>query len=156
MPPKRKTDPFLQTIRAYIRENRMLKKGDRIAVGVSGGPDSVCLLFVLKEIAAEYGADLFAVHVGHGIRGKEAEDDAAFVKNCCGKWNIPFRFYGFDVPKIAKDKKMTVEEAGREVRRRAFLKCMPGRTMSFTTDGGSTARCRSCITKPRPGWKNIS
>jgi len=124
MSPKRKADPFLQTIRDYIQENKMLKKGDRIAVGVSGGPDSVCLLFVLKEIAAEYGAVLFAVHVGHGIRGKEAEDDAAFVKNCCGKWNIPFRFYGFDVPKTAKDEKMTVEEAGREVRRRAFLKCM--------------------------------
>ena len=37
-----------------------------------------------------------------------------------------------------------------------LMAVMPGRTMSFTTDGGSTARCRSCITKPRPGWKNIS
>ena len=62
MSAKYRTDIFCGRVRTYIKMNRMLKKGDRIAVGVSGGPDSVCLLYVLAELSGEYDASLVAVH----------------------------------------------------------------------------------------------
>ena len=58
-----------QKVKAYIKKHEMLKKGDKVVVGVSGGADSVCLLFVLLELKKEYDLQLFGVHIHHGIRG---------------------------------------------------------------------------------------
>ena len=62
---------MLQKIRKMIEQTNMVERGDCILVGCSGGADSVCLLLLMKEIAAEYGASLAAVHVEHGIRQEE-------------------------------------------------------------------------------------
>ncbi len=102
---------------AFMRKYQMAEAGEKIVIGLSGGMDSVCLFHILKDL----GFALEAVHVHHGIRGEEADRDEAFVKNLCERYNIPFHGYRFDVPKISRDNHMSVEEAGRMVRREAFL-----------------------------------
>jgi hypothetical protein len=68
---------------AYIKEHQMLQPGDRVVAGVSGGADSVCLLFLLLEWRREFPLDIAVVHVNHGIR-PEAGEDARYVENYYG------------------------------------------------------------------------
>ncbi|MDE6699530.1 MAG: tRNA(Ile)-lysidine synthetase, partial [Acetatifactor sp.] len=72
----------------FIREHKMLLPGERVAAGISGGADSVCLLFVLLEWKRRYGLELAAVHVNHGIRDRAGED-ARFVEELCRRLEIP-------------------------------------------------------------------
>ena len=72
----------------YCKKHKLLDKGERIVVGVSGGADSVCLLFVLLSLQESYDLRLFAVHVHHGIR-LEAGEDAAYVEKLCEEKAAP-------------------------------------------------------------------
>ncbi len=105
----------------YIKLNKMIEKGDRIVVGVSGGADSVCLLYVLISVCKEVGAEIRVVHVNHGIRGEEAFEDEAFVKELCKRWKLEIDSYFYSVKEIAKKEGLSEEEAGRKVRYQAFL-----------------------------------
>jgi tRNA(Ile)-lysidine synthase len=97
----------------------MLEAGDRILTGVSGGADSVCLLFLLHEIQKHIPITLRVVHVCHGIR-KEAGEDADYVKSLCEKLAIPFEREDVDVPTLAKKEGLSEEEAGRRARYEIF------------------------------------
>ena len=115
-----------------IRTHHMITPGDTGIVAVSGGPDSVFLLHMLdrlsqsdefrnpKDHPEEKGFHLIAVHVNHGIRGKEADRDEEFVKNLCAELSIPCRVFHKNVPAIAEESGKTLEEAGREVRYSCF------------------------------------
>lgn len=107
---------MFQKILRYVNQYAMLQKQDKIVAGVSGGADSVCLLFVLQKMREEMGVDLFVAHVNHGLRGEEALQDQEFVRKICEKWNIPFYLKTVDIKQIAAEEKLTEEEAGREVR----------------------------------------
>lgn len=111
---------MLKKIKEYVEKWQMLEKEDRVIVGVSGGADSICLLLVLSQLQQNFGFELMAVHVNHGLRGAEADSDEAFVKEFCEKRNIPCECYFADVASIAKNRKQSTEEAGREVRREFF------------------------------------
>lgn len=113
---------MLQKIKNYIKQNELLVKGDRIAVGVSGGADSICLLHVLFLLMKEYSLKLMAVHINHGIRGEEAARDEQFVARFCTERGIEFRSFYYDVKKLALEEGLSVEEAGRKVRYSAFSK----------------------------------
>ncbi len=104
---------------SYVEANNMVTDGDKIVVGVSGGADSVCLLFLLCGLKEKYSLSLHAVHINHGIR-EEAGEDAAFVEDICRKWGITCDVIEEDVPARAKEWKMSEEEAGRKVRYDAF------------------------------------
>ncbi|MBO5489715.1 MAG: tRNA lysidine(34) synthetase TilS [Eubacterium sp.] len=104
----------------YIQQEHLIEKNDRIVVGVSGGADSVCLLRLLHSIQNQYDLDLHVVHVHHGIRGEEADHDANFVKKLAGELNLPFCLARKNIPEIAKQEKLTEEEAGRNVRYGVF------------------------------------
>ena len=106
---------------AYIREHRMLQEGDRVVVGVSGGADSVCLLFLLLEWQKENQLDIAVVHVNHGIRA-EAGEDARYVETICADRNLPFFLTQADVRDRARREKSSEEEAGRRTRYEAFDK----------------------------------
>ena len=108
---------MLQRTEEYMKQYHMPQPGEKLILGLSGGADSVCLFHLLRTL----GYSLEAVHVHHGIRGKEADKDEAFVKELCERYRIPFHGFRFDVPSISKEKHLSLEEAGRMVRRQAFF-----------------------------------
>lgn len=114
---------MLKTVQKFIDKHNMIQKGDRIVVGVSGGADSVCLFHVLLGLTPEYDLTLFVVHVNHGIRGTEAEEDEAYVKELCLAHNISCDLIKADVKALAVREGLTEEEAGRKVRYEAFYDC---------------------------------
>ena len=95
----------------------LIKDGDKIVLGVSGGPDSMCMLDMMRELKEEKNInfEIYVAHVNHMIR-EEAIDDEKYVQNYCLKHNIEFFVKRADVQKIANDKKIGTEEAGRKVR----------------------------------------
>ncbi len=107
-------------VRQTIENNDMLRRGDTVIAGISGGADSVCLLSTLLEIKKEFGLNIVAVHVNHGIRGEEALRDESFVKNLCESLKVPCIIYRENVPEYAKTNSLTEEEAGRVLRYRNF------------------------------------
>lgn len=113
-----------QKVRAYVEKYHMLTGGDKVIAGVSGGADSICLLFVLKELQKELGFGLFAVHVHHGLRGGPADADAEYVREVCRRENVPFSVFYKDVRDYAGRYGLTLEEAGREIRRSLFEETM--------------------------------
>ena len=110
---------MLTRITEYCSQNSLFSKGERVIIGLSGGPDSVFLLNFLREIQREMELGLFAVHVNHGIRESAARDQA-FCEKLCEGLGIPLRVFSFDVPRIAGSRGESEEEAGRNVRREAF------------------------------------
>ena len=97
----------------------MFPENGNIVAGVSGGPDSVCLLLGLVKLRESCGLRLAAVHVNHGLRA-EAGEDAAFVRRLCAQWQVEFVLEAADVEQLARKKGISCEEAGRQVRYRAF------------------------------------
>ncbi len=109
-----------ERVKRYCAANRLIEQGDRIVAGVSGGADSMCLLLVLCSMKQEYGLTIHVVHVNHCIRGNSADEDEAYVKNFCESRDIPFHVVREDAIELARTKKYSVEEAGREIRYRTF------------------------------------
>ena len=91
---------------------------------MSGGADSMGLLFVLKHLEKEMGLSLTAVHVHHGLRGAEADGDAALVQEFCKRWEIPLELHYVDIRSVAKTRGLSLEEAGREERYRIFTQVL--------------------------------
>ena len=78
-------------ITLYYEANQLIRPGDGVVVGLSGGPDSVFLLYALHTLQARMGFTLRAVHVHHGIRGAEADRDEACSEKLCAKLASPFQ-----------------------------------------------------------------
>ena len=114
-------ETMLNKIAENIKQFHMIKKGDRIVVGVSGGADSVCLLSVLQKLYGSKDISLFVVHINHGLRGTEADEDEAFVKELCNRMKVECFSYSFNVKQIAASQGISEEEAGRNVRYQSFL-----------------------------------
>lgn len=103
----------------FIKDNNLLEQGDNIILGVSGGADSVCLLFVLSKLSKEYGLNITAVHVNHMIRST-AERDEEFTIDLCRKFDVECVTYKTDCIAVSKRDSLSVEEAGRNERYRLF------------------------------------
>ena len=110
---------MLRKVTEFVEKYNMIEEGDLVAAGVSGGADSLCLLFMLLELQKKISFDLVVVHVNHMIR-EEAGSEAEFVKNICEKENIPFYLQEAAIKDLAKKEKISEEEAGRKVRYQAF------------------------------------
>lgn len=102
---------FLKT----IENNNLIKNGDRVLVGLSGGADSVYLLRALLAIKEEHNLSISAAHINHGIR-ETAKRDEDFVKDLCEKFSVPLFIDHVNMNEIAKKYKITSEEAGRKAR----------------------------------------
>lgn len=111
---------LLDRVKKDIEAYGLIEKGWSIVVGVSGGADSIGLLFILKTLAKEMELAITAVHVHHGLRGAEADGDAALVQELCDRWKIPLEIHYADVRAIAQQRGISLEEAGREERYRIF------------------------------------
>ena len=103
--------------------------GQGVLVGLSGGVDSVMLLCFLLEYRRRHGGDytIAAAHINHGIRGEEAERDAAFCKTICDSLGVELITKAFDVPTIARGSHIGIEESARIVRYSAFDMIISGR-----------------------------
>ena len=111
-------------VREYIRAWQMLGAKDKVIAGVSGGADSICLLFMLLMLKSEIGFEIAAVHIHHGLREGTADRDEAYVRDVCEKENVELFVYHENVKDYAKEHRLTLEEAGRKVRRDCFVKVM--------------------------------
>lgn len=109
----------LQTIKKYD----LLTKDMHIIIGLSGGPDSVCLFDVLCRLAAqkpELGLRLYALHVNHQLRPGVAEEDQRYVQELCQSRGVPCEVVTRDCGALASELGLSAEEAGRKVRYDAF------------------------------------
>ena len=100
----------------FVEKNDLIHRGDAIVIGLSGGADSVCLLHLLSELSGDWGLSLRVLHVHHGIRGGEADRDAEFAEKMAAGMGLPFCLVREDVPRLARERGLTVEEAGRAAR----------------------------------------
>jgi tRNA(Ile)-lysidine synthase len=110
----------IEKVQHYIHEQRLVQPGERIAVAVSGGADSVALLRVLMELRQELGLVLSVAHFHHQIRGAEADADRQFVHDLAQQFELEFHSGSADVPAHARDHKLSLETAARELRHKWF------------------------------------
>ena len=115
---------ILERVIKKIKDKNLIEKNDRIVIGCSGGPDSVFLLDVLLKIKDEYNLEIFPVHINHLYRGEEALRDENFVKELGKKYNLSVFVKRKSMEEMAKEEKITLEEAGREIRYSFFDEVM--------------------------------
>lgn len=113
-------DEMIRKVTAYCRQEELLEPGMGVVAGVSGGADSVCLLRLLCSMRREWDLEPVAVHVNHGIRGRDAAEDMEYVRRLCREWDVKLFCFEEDVPSAAAREGLSLEEAGRNVRYRLF------------------------------------
>lgn len=108
----------------YLIDDKFVESSDGIAVGVSGGADSMVLLWALIDKQKEVGFDLHVINVNHHIRGLSSDEDSAFVEKFCKAKKLKYTIVNVDAKQLKADKKMTLEEAARKARYDAFYDVM--------------------------------
>lgn len=103
-----------------IRNHSLIEHGEHIVIGLSGGPDSVCLFHILHSFKAEWNLEIDAVHINHGLRPGAAEEDQRYTEELCKSYNVPCHTFLYDVKKIAAETGASSEDAGRQVRYQSF------------------------------------
>lgn len=119
---------MLNKLRAFLKEQALLSPGDRVIAAVSGGADSVAMLFALYLLRDELGITLEVAHFNHHLRGAESDRDEAFVTDFCGRYDIPLHLGS---GRIVPGKK-GLEAAARDARY-AFLRSLPGKVATAHT-----------------------
>lgn len=99
----------------------LIKRGDTVLTGFSGGPDSVCLLHFLNYLSKEKHFRLVALHVNHGLRGAAATADQKFARAFCKQHDIEFLSVKINAKQIAREYGLSPEHAARKGRYQAFL-----------------------------------
>ncbi len=113
-------DPVFLKIAEYVWEHRMIQQGDCVLAAVSGGADSVFLLYALKALSQELSCLVKVIHVEHGIRGESSLRDMEYVKQICQAEELPWRVEHVDAPAFAKASGTGIEEAARMLRYQVF------------------------------------
>ncbi|MEN6320599.1 MAG: tRNA lysidine(34) synthetase TilS [Syntrophaceae bacterium] len=106
---------LIAEVRKTIKKHNMLKKGERIVVAVSGGPDSVALLKVLEVLSHEYGLTLIAAHLNHGLR-EEADREEKFVRKRCNEMEITCESKKVNINELRKNSGKCIEDISRDIR----------------------------------------
>jgi len=106
----------LDIVRETILQHHMFDGGDTVILGVSGGPDSLCLLHTLRALQDELGLELHLAHLDHGVRGSDSRADAEYVEELARAWDVSATMEYGDVPAYAEEHRLAIEEAARRVR----------------------------------------
>jgi tRNA(Ile)-lysidine synthase len=107
---------LLKHFRVALKAMQILAPGEKVIVGVSGGADSLALMHLFVQVRDEMGIVPHVVHVHHGIRGKEADEDAVFVEQIAQAWAVPYTIQHVDVLALVKQQRLSLEEAARKAR----------------------------------------
>ena len=119
---------MLSKLRAFVRQYDLIHPGDTVIAAVSGGADSIALLFALFLLREEWGITLEAAHFNHCLRGEESNRDARFVEDFCARYGIPLHMCSGNVVPGEKG----LEAAARDARYR-FLRSLPGKVATAHT-----------------------
>ncbi len=107
-------------LKDFIKKENLLCDGDRVLLGVSGGADSVCLLFSFLDLKKEYDITPYVLYVEHGVRGEDSVKDGRFVEDLCRRLSVDHTMVSVDAPSYAEKNHMSLEEAARMLRYDAF------------------------------------
>ncbi len=134
---------LLDRVRAYTGRHRLFDRGEAVVVGVSGGPESLCLLHLLSRLAPELALGLHVAHLNHGLRGEESEADAAYVAALAARWHLPCTVGRADLgsagpTRAGRTPHRSLEEAARLARYR-FLAEVAGQVGARTIAVGHNA-----------------
>jgi len=110
------TDSLIPAIRQIIDRHSLLPYSGTVVVGVSGGPDSLCLLHALHSLAPEYGIALHVAHLNHQLRDTDSDQDAKYVAQLAAGWGLPRTIEARDVAAYAAENRLAIEEAARQMR----------------------------------------
>jgi len=105
---------MINKIRQTIEKYKLLDKGDRVVVALSGGPDSTALLVILTQIVEEIGFNLIAAHINHGLRAEESDEDEKYSRELSEKMGVDFVSHKID--KIGVKKGVSPEDYYRRQR----------------------------------------
>ena len=111
---------IFEKVRSTINKYKLIEDGDKIVLGLSGGPDSICLLHILNRLKEEMNIEIYAAHLNHQIRGLEAQKDALYVSNICDDMGITFFVKSINVPKYCLEHGLSIEEGARKLRYEMF------------------------------------
>ena len=115
-------EAILERVIKTIEDFQMLSPGERVVVGVSGGPDSIALLHILYSLKDKWNLSLVVAHLNHLLRGKESEEDAIFVSEFARALELPCYVETQDVRSFMKQEKRSLQEAARLLRYRFFAR----------------------------------
>ena len=115
-----KNSDFIDRVAHTITKHGMLLSGERVGVAVSGGPDSVCLLHTLNELAIRLKITLGIIHLNHQLRGSESDRDAKFVVDLAHRLGLEIDLKSFPVAATAKEKGENLEQTARTIRYEFF------------------------------------
>ena len=110
---------FVQDMHRFISEQNMIDEGETVLVAVSGGADSLALLYALHDLQKHIGCFLHVVHLNHSLRDNSS-DDADFVHKHATRLELPFTCHTVDVSRLAEEWKLSIETAGRKARYEFF------------------------------------
>jgi len=111
-----KDNRFIGNVLATIRRYDMLAPGDKVVAGVSGGPDSIALLHALYVLKDKLDISLHVAHLNHMLRGEAADEEAEYVQGLAARLGLPCTVEAVDVNEYAKNEKLSIELAARNVR----------------------------------------
>ncbi|MFA6092309.1 MAG: tRNA lysidine(34) synthetase TilS [Elusimicrobiota bacterium] len=114
------TKSLLGRLAQFDRAHKLIAPKDRVLIAVSGGPDSVCLAHHLRGLARKRRLKLALAHFHHGLRGREADRDAAFVRGLALRLGLPLFERSLPVQETARKERRSLEDAGRSLRYRAL------------------------------------
>nr|MBN2278269.1 tRNA lysidine(34) synthetase TilS [candidate division Zixibacteria bacterium] len=108
---------ILQIVEYNILEKKLISRGDQVLVALSGGPDSTALLMILCRLSQKLSFSLGACYINHKIRPRAVKKEIEFCEKLCGDLKIDFILIEDDIPALAKEMKISVEEAGHLFRK---------------------------------------
>lgn len=129
---------FLEKVFSAAADHGMAEKGDAVVAALSGGADSVSLLYALKELSGELGITVSACHVNHHLRGEESDSDMRFCEKLCERLDIPIIVREVDV-KSLQQKHESLEECARRVRYDFFAEVSQGKRLATAHTANDSA-----------------